>query len=215
MKKLGIIFDLDGTLLDSVADLAYFGNEILKKYGFGTHATEVYKHLAGYGTKEFMRRASKSSDDEMLDRMTDEFKALYEANLDRESKPYEGIYEVLGEIATLPIKRGVLSNKPHHLTVECVNKFFPNAPFDVVFGHKDEFGRKPDPTSALEIARLYRLKPSEILFVGDTRTDMETAKSAGMFALGVTWGFRDRSELEEYGADGIINKPKDIINYLK
>ncbi len=213
MKKLGVIFDLDGTLLDTLEDVANFANEVLGANGFVLRITEEYRYLTGDGSKNLMAKAARIDDKALIEKMADEFKAVYESSLGV-SKPYIGAYETLAALKGLSIKQAVLSNKPHELTKACVDKFFGEYKFEAVFGQRDGYSVKPDTQSALEIADIFGLKPKEIIFVGDTKTDMLTAKNGGFYAVGVTWGFRDREELLAYGADALVDAPMELLKFF-
>lgn len=214
MKKRGVIFDLDGTLLDSLEDVANFANEVLGARGFSLRSKEEYRYLAGEGSKNLMAKAAMVDDETLISKMADEFKAVYEA-ISGVSKPYVGICETIEALNGLEIKQAVLSNKPDELTKACVDRFFGKDKFEVVLGQRDNYLVKPDTKSALEIAAIFDLKPQEIVFVGDTKTDMLTAKNGGFYAVGVTWGFRDREELLEYGADILIDMPSQLLNLFQ
>lgn len=209
-----VIFDLDGTLLDSVSDLAYFANIVLERHGFLTHPMEAYNQFAGYGAQELMRKASGLEDKERINELYEEFKTLYEAGVTRSSKLYEGIPAMLDRLEAANLPKNILSNKAHEPTLKCHEAFLSSWRFEKVFGMRDGIPRKPDPAAALEIAKHLEIKPDAILFVGDTRTDMETARAAGMIPLGVSWGFRGRGELEEYGAKTIVDSPLQIAEIL-
>lgn len=213
MKKPGVIFDLDGTLLDSLEDVANFANEVLGAYGFGLRGKEEYRYLAGEGAKNLMAKAARIDDGTLIAKMANEFKAVYEASSGA-SKPYDGVCETLAALEGLRVKQAVLSNKPHELTKACVDRFFGEYKFEAVFGQRDGYSVKPDTQSALEIAAIFELKPKEIVFVGDTKTDMLTAKNGGFYAIGVTWGFRDREELLAYGADALVDSPSQLLGFF-
>lgn len=214
MKLQAIIFDLDGTLLDSVEDLAYFGNQTLESYGFPTYPVDAFNHFAGYGARELMIRASGSKDAALIDQMTEEFKNRYAGHVTRSSKLYAGIDALLNNLESLPIKKAILSNKPHVPTLQCHEAFLQQWGFDSVLGFREGIPRKPDPQGALEIAEAFGIPPSSFCFIGDTATDIQTAQAAQMKSIGVTWGFRGREELEKTGADWIVDDPTALLDLL-
>ena len=213
MKKT-LIFDLDGTLLDSIYDIALCMNEVLTSLKLDTYKIDEYKYFVGSGMDVLIDNALKNSI-ELKDEATKRFKELYEFNLHKNTKPYDGIYELLDELVKLDCNLTVLSNKPDLMTKEYVKTVFKDYPFLEVHGQKEQQAKKPDPIQALNIASKLKINPSEIFFVGDTKVDMQTAKSANMKAIGVLWGFRDEKELRENGADFIVKEPLEIINIIK
>ena len=213
MKKT-LIFDLDGTLLDSIYDIALCMNEVLTSLKLDTYKIDEYKYFVGSGMDVLIDNALKNSI-ELKDEATKRFKELYEFNLHKNTKPYDGIYELLDELVKLDCNLAVLSNKPDFMTKEYVKTLFKDYPFLEVHGQKEQQAKKPDPIQALNIASKLKINPSEIFFVGDTKVDMQTAKSANMKAIGVLWGFRDEKELRENGADFIVKEPLEIINIIK
>ena len=213
MKKT-VIFDLDGTLLDSIYDIALCMNEVLTSLKLDTYKIDEYKYFVGSGLDVLIDNALKNSI-ELKDEATKRFKELYEFNLHKNTKPYDGIYELLDELVKLDCNLAVLSNKPDFMTKEYVKTLFKDYPFLEVHGQKEQQAKKPDPIQALNIASKLKINPSEIFFVGDTKVDMQTAKSANMKAIGVLWGFRDEKELRENGADFIVKEPLEIINIIK
>jgi len=213
MKIKGVIFDLDGTLLDSLEDVANFANAVLLTYGFESRKKEEYRYLAGQGAYNLMANASGSRDESLVRAMADEFKKVYE-EVKGLSTPFSGIDIVLNALDKNGIKKAVLSNKPEALTKMCVDKYFGGYVFDFVAGQREGANIKPNPTIALEIAQFFGLRPAEMAIVGDTKNDILTAKNGGFYSIGVTWGFRDREELEESGADAIVDTPQQLLNII-
>ncbi len=213
MKKT-LIFDLDGTLLDSIYDIALCMNEVLTSLKLDTYKIDEYKYFVGSGMDVLIDNALKNSI-ELKDEATKRFKELYEFNLHKNTKPYDGIYELLDELVKLDCNLAVLSNKPDFMTKEYVKTLFKDYPFLEVHGQKEQQAKKPDPIQALNIASKLKINPSEIFFVGDTKVDMQTAKSANMTAIGVLWGFRDEKELRDFGADFIVSNPLEILKIIK
>ncbi len=213
MKKT-LIFDLDGTLLDSIYDIALCMNEVLTSLKLDTYKIDEYKYFVGSGMDVLIDNALKNSI-ELKDEATKRFKELYEFNLHKNTKPYDGIYELLDELVKLDCNLAVLSNKPDFMTKEYVKTLFKDYPFLEVHGQKEQQAKKPDPIQALNIASKLKINPSEVFFVGDTKIDMQTAKSANMTAIGVLWGFRDEKELRDFGADFIVSNPLEILKIIK
>jgi phosphoglycolate phosphatase len=210
------IFDLDGTLIDSLADIADATDRALSAFGFPGHDLASYRYFVGDGMGMLMRRAAPAGSGEetarrLLARMLEEYASAWRVK----TRPYPGIPELLDDLVRRGCKLAVLSNKPHPMTLEVVAHFFPSVPFDRVQGSPSPSSpAKPDPALALSIAASFGLPPAEVAFVGDTRTDMRTAANAGMPAVGVSWGFRPRGELEENGAAFILDSPGQFPLYL-
>jgi phosphoglycolate phosphatase len=215
MDIRGVIFDLDGTLLDSLEDLANACNATLAHFGFPGHATEAYRYFVGDGLLALIQRIIPEENryhDEIASCM-DIFKQIYGKGWDIKTRPYAGIPEMLQQLRQDKLQLAVLSNKPDAFTRLCVERYFAPDTFAFVHGHREDVPKKPDPTGATEIAALMNLQPRQIVYVGDTATDMQTGSQAGMFTLGVLWGFRERRELEDNGADRIISHPSEIAGY--
>ena len=214
MKKT-VIFDLDGTLLDSIEDIASSMNKVLESLQLPTHKIEDYKHFVGGGVDILVDNALSNQSKEIKDEVTKRFKIEYDGKLHSKTLPYDGIYELLDELKKLDINLAVLSNKPHEFTVSYVNHFFKNYNFKEIHGQKKDVPKKPDPKAALDIVKCLDSSCENTYFIGDTKIDMQTAKSANMTAIGVLWGFRDEKELRENGADFIVKEPLEIINIIK
>ncbi len=208
-----VLFDLDGTLLDTLKDLALSMNRVLERNGMPTHPEDSYRYFVGDGASTLVRRAVPEgvrNDAKLLESLHKDFLKDYAQNWDKNTKLYEGIDKLLDYLVEKGLRLSVLSNKPHDFTKLCVERYLGNWPFDLVFGDRPGVPRKPDPTGALEIAKILGFPPDAFLYLGDTSIDMLTASSAGMFPVGVLWGFRDRKELEEAGAKAIISKPQGL-----
>ena len=214
MKKT-VIFDLDGTLLDSIEDIASSMNKVLESLQLPTHKIEDYKHFVGGGVDILVENALNNQSKEIKDEVIKRFKIEYDGKLHSKTLPYDGIYELLDELKKLDINLAVLSNKPHEFTVSYVNHFFKNYNFKEIHGQKKDVPKKPDPKAALDIVKCLDSSCENTYFIGDTKVDMQTAKSANMKAIGVLWGFRDEKELKEHGADFIVKEPLEIINIIK
>ena len=214
MKKT-VIFDLDGTLLDSIEDIASSMNKVLESLQLPTHKIEDYKHFVGGGVDILVENALNNQSKEIKDEVIKRFKIEYDGKLHSKTLPYDGIYELLDELKKLDINLAVLSNKPHEFTVSYVNHFFKDYDFKEVHGQKEDVPKKPDPKAALDIVKFLNSSCENTYFIGDTKIDMQTAKSANMTAIGVLWGFRDEKELRDFGADFIVSNPLEILKIIK
>lgn len=215
MKK-GIIFDLDGTLIDSLEDIAINANMVLKELGYKEHNLESYKNFVGDGAKVLIENAMpKNSSELQIEEALELFKKYYEQALHKNTKLYEGIENMLNELVGSDFSLGVLSNKPHKFTKLYVEQLLGDIPFIEVLGQREDTPKKPHPIGALQIAQKFDIEPENIYFIGDTSTDIKTAKNANMIAVGVSWGFRSIDELLESGADYIINSPEELLKIVK
>jgi phosphoglycolate phosphatase len=211
-----VLFDLDGTLLDTLADLGNAVNEVLAVHGFPAHPLDSYRYFVGEGVVRLIE-AALPEDARRPDTIASclrAFRENYGQCWSVETRPYGGVPELLDVLTARGLKLAVLSNKPHSFTQLCVQKLLPNWAFEAVFGQREGVPQKPDPAGALEIARLLGAVPSRFLYVGDTAVDMQTARAAGMFPVGVLWGFRPREELAESGAQALIAHPKELLPLL-
>ena len=212
MKYKGVIFDLDGTILDTISDLGNSVNNTLEKYGQPLHSYEEYKKKIGRGFRDLIKRSFPGMTEEIiLDQALKDFLEIYDRSYMNDTKPYDGIHEVLKTLLANNIKIGVNSNKRDDYTNKLVGKFFSDIDFFGVFGERSNIPKKPAPDSALEIAELMDLSPAEILYIGDSKTDILTGHNAGMASAGVLWGFRNKEEFEENNADYIISAPYEIL----
>ena len=212
-----IIFDLDGTLLNTLDSIAYYANHTLVKYGFEPIETERYKILTGQGARNLMTgmlRDRNCDDKELLEKMLYDYNKIYDENYLYLTRPYDGIVEMLRTVREKGIKTAVISNKPHSTTVQVVEATLGGL-LDVVFGNREGVPLKPDPTAVLEIIDMLGVSKDEILYVGDTGTDMKTGERAGLFTVGCTWGFRDEKELTDNNAKAIIHKAEDLLGLIK
>ena len=216
MKK-AVVFDLDGTLSDSVLSIAYCANRALQKYGLQTFDTKRYQYFVGDGAAELIRRtlANQETDrSDLYEEVKAEYDKLFAVDCMYQVKPYAGIPELLSELKGRGIRVAVLSNKPHPNTCKVIHDLFGDAVFDVIQGQTPEINQKPSPDGVFLIAAALGIAVEELLYVGDTNTDLQTGKNAGAFTVGVLWGFRDRKELEENHADAIIARPLELLDYL-
>jgi phosphoglycolate phosphatase len=212
MNYKAVLFDLDGTLLDTIADIGQSMNCALLKNGFPLYTAEEYKYLVGEGVYNLAKNALPESmrNEKTINKLVSEMKEEYEKHWADSTLPYEGIPELLDFLTAGGYKLCVLSNKPHFFTQKIVDKFLSKWHFDVVFGERASIPIKPDPSGALEIASIMDINPQDFLYLGDTSVDMQTANNAGMYPVGVTWGFRKKEELLKSGAKLIINHPMEL-----
>ncbi|WP_228256652.1 HAD family hydrolase [Malaciobacter molluscorum] len=214
-KQKAIIFDLDGTLIDSVLDIALCMNKVLQELNLPTYKMEEYNYFLGGGVDVLVDNVLKNPSLKIKDIVTQRFKEVYDLAIHSNTKPYEGIYELLDELEKLDFKIAVLSNKPHKFTINYINTLFNKYNFIEVHGQKDDTPKKPHPAGALLISKNLNIPCEDIYFVGDTKVDMQTASNANMISIGVLWGFRDEKELKEHKANFIVEKPLDILNIVK
>ena len=216
MKKLAI-FDLDGTLVDSLKSIGETCNEALIKNGLEPRDIEEYKYFAGDGALELVKKAVYASKDinyEKLENVYNDYKNIFEKDCTRGVIFFKDIDIVLSKLKNKGIKLAILSNKPHERTLDVVKKIFGDDLFDVVLGYKNEETKKPNPYGALEISKKLNIDCEDCVYVGDTDTDMQTGKNANMYTIGVTWGFREEKELKEHRADVIVNTPLEMLQYF-
>lgn len=207
----GLIFDLDGTLVDSLPGIAASLNRSLRQLGLPTHDTAAVRSFIGNGSLELARKAAPAgSPDELARRIEAAFKVDYAATWPDGTAPYAGIPECLAALAAAGFPLAVLSNKPHDFTVEIVERLFPRLPFAPVFGQRPEIPRKPDPEAALQIARHWGLAPEQCRFIGDSTIDLATAAAAGIPAVAVAWGYHDAADLAAAGADSPLATVADL-----
>lgn len=209
-----VLFDLDGTLVNSLSDLAASTNFALTKFGFPTHETEKYKYFVGDGMAKLIERALPESkrDKETIKTTLDIFMEHYRAHYVDETVPYDGILELLDKLTG--VKKAVISNKADEMVIPLTKKLLGDR-FDIVCGKREGYPTKPDPTLTLEIIEKLGVASNECIFVGDSGMDMAVAKNSGCVALGVLWGFRSEEELLLNGADYIAKKPAEILEIIK
>ncbi len=211
-----VIFDLDGTLVNSLSDLADSTNYALKQFGFPPHKLQEFKMLVGDGMPKLIERAlpPDNRDEDTKSQALKTFLEYYKEHYADKTTAYNGIDELLGELKTKGLKIAVVSNKADQMTGVVVNKLFGDI-FDCVTGKREGYPTKPDPTLTLEIIEKLGANPAECLFVGDSGMDMATAVNSGCVAVGVLWGFRGEDELLKNGAQYIIKNPIEVIDILK
>jgi len=213
-KVRSVLFDLDGTLADSLADLATATNGALAQLGCPTHPVERYRYMVGDGARELCARALPADKQSLQDEVLRRMRLHYDRHCFDLTKLYAGIPELISALAERRHRLAVLSNKPDDFTKRMIAHYFQPSPFALVRGQLPNVPLKPDPTAARQIAQELGIPPAHWLYLGDTNTDMRTARAAGMHAVGVLWGFRDRDELVESGAEHIVAKPEDVLALL-
>ena len=215
MKKL-VIFDLDGTLLDTIADLAESANYALKQLGYPTHDVETIRTFVGNGINKLLERALPPHEqtEENVMRMRSHFVPYYDVHNADLSSPYPGIVNLLEDLQAKGIQIAVASNKYQAATVKLVKQYFPNIDFVEILGQREGINVKPDPTIVFDILKKAKVSFEETLYVGDSGVDMQTAINAGVDAVGVTWGFRPRAELESFQPMELIDKAKELLDFI-
>jgi phosphoglycolate phosphatase len=211
-----VIFDLDGTLLDTLADLAGSMNNVLLRNGLPVHNIETYKYMIGDGVENLVKRALpyNMGDDATVKGFMDEYRGEYAKNWNNNTRPYDGIIDLIEALVWQGLSLNVLSNKPHDSTVTCIRELLPYERFDIVLGHRPGEKPKPDPHGAIEISCKLGISPCDFLYLGDNDIDMKTAVAAGMHPVGVLWGFREMEELIDNGAEIILEKPMDLLDFI-
>lgn len=211
-----VIFDLDGTLLDTLEDLANACNYALKSCGFKVHEVKDYTRFVGNGRYKLIERIvpdKYKEDKEVIDKVLGLFDEYYEKHMVDMTKPYDGIIKMIEELKAKNIKIAVVSNKPHEFAVEVVRRYFGDT-FEITYGQRPNHPTKPDPKTVYEVIELLNVEKNECIYVGDSDVDVNTAKNAGVKSVGVSWGFRGEGELREAGAEYIIKNPIEIIELL-
>ena len=213
-----VLFDLDGTLLNTIEDIKDSVNIMLAKHGYPLHSTEEYKILVGGGFDTLIKKALPKEvldDEKIVQQCFEEAKDAFSKNWDKKTAPYDGVVEMLEKLFKLDLKIGILSNKPHDFTLLTVKKFLPEFDFEFIQGVEADNLKKPDKEFALKVIKPLNISSSDVIYVGDTKTDMQLAKNASFLAIGVTWGFRKREELIENGADIIVNTPSELYKEIE
>lgn len=213
-----VMFDLDGTLLDSLADLAAATNAALSEQGCPTHPESAYRYFVGDGVRALVSRAmppERREDGALFDRLLAGQRAHYGNGWNRQTRPYDGIPALLAALAGRGVPTAVFSNKPDDFTRAMVAHYFPDHVFADVRGARPGTPLKPNPAGAVAIAEALAIPPPDWLYLGDTGIDMQTARSAGMIAAGVLWGFRPVDELRDAGAGILLRRPEDALAYVR
>ncbi|TVQ96212.1 MAG: HAD family hydrolase [Spirochaetaceae bacterium] len=212
-----VLFDLDGTLLDTLADIAVSMNHALQSLGFPAHEVDSYRRRVGWGARVLAEKSLPEDhhDPDTVARCVQLFAEYYSLHPNDHTRPFEGIVQMLAALRTASVPCAVLSNKPHDLTVSVVAQSLEGHPFVAVYGDRSGVPPKPHPGTARDAARQLGHAEDEVLFVGDSDIDMQTAVAAGMEPVGVTWGFRTREVLHDAGARVIIDQPAQLLNLLE
>jgi len=213
MPFKAVVFDLDGTLTNTLEDIAFAMNRSLRLHALPEFPVEAYKYLVGDGAVMLARRACREQTD-MAPSVLKEYQAYYKDHTSDRSAPYPGVQEMLDALAARGMHLAVFSNKPHADVQTVVKHYFPDVPFEVIRGQMEGVPVKPNPAGALAVAQEMGLAPEDFLYLGDTGTDMCCAVNAGMYPVGVLWGFRGEDELREMGAKAIISDPLALMELL-
>ena len=209
-----VLFDLDGTLADTLADLANATNWALQQVGCPTHPTDSYRYKVGDGAHELCARALPLDKQELADRVLRLMRQRYDEHCFDLTRLYPGIPELVSALMDRHLNIAVLSNKPDDFTNRVIAHYFQPSPFAIVRGQLPNVPLKPDPTAAVRIAQELGIPPAHWLYLGDTNTDMNMARAAGMHPIGALWGFRDRAELVDSGAEHVIATPHELLALL-
>lgn len=207
-----VIFDLDGTLLNTLEDLCFCGNHILEKHGYPTHPLDAYRYFVGNGIMKLVERALPDDvkDPGLVTQIYEEFMEFYQVHKMDKTAPYEGITQLLSSLVQAGIKVAVASNKAHEAMDELMHHYFPGIAFSAILGKRANVPPKPAPDIIFDILQMAQVPAENTLYAGDTEVDMTTARNAGLKKVGVLWGFRPESELVAAGADFIVQSPMDI-----
>ena len=209
------IFDMDGTLVNTIEDLADSVNEMLAIHNLPSRTLEEVRNFVGNGVRKLLERAlPENVEKNFVDEALETYNQCYSRHLLNKTVPYDGIMDLLEILQKKNIPLGICTNKQNFAAQIIAEKILSPIKFQKVFGDEKNKPRKPNPTRALEIAKSFNVLPEEVAYFGDTAVDMETANNAGFLAVGVTWGFRPKSELQESGANFIINHPLEILKII-
>jgi phosphoglycolate phosphatase len=216
MKYKAAIFDLDGTLLDTIEDIKETMNKVLEAKGYQNFTLHQYKYFVGKGVDNLIKQviAAGNIDPNEFDSIKRGYYDIYKTQSKVHTKAYDGINELLKKLNDNDISINVLSNKPHVQTLDVIEHYFGKDVFDYVYGKKEEFMPKPNPDSLHDLIKNLGLNIDQVIYIGDTEIDILTAKNANVFSVGVLWGFRTEDELINAGANAIISKPEDLLKLM-
>lgn len=216
MKPVGLIFDLDGTLADTLDDITNSINDSFTQAGFEPVTRDRIRTLIGYGLRDLLKNAHSSSDEDedVLTSLIDGYRNIYRERMLQQSRLYAGVAEFLDQLTASNIPLAVLSNKPHEFAVPICESLLSRWPFVRFRGSSEDWPKKPDPAVAIQIAEEMECEPASIFFVGDSAVDIETAKNAGMKSIAVTWGYREIDELQAAHPDHLIHQPCELLSVL-
>ena len=216
MKYKLVIFDLDGTLLDTLEDIAQSCNDTLEAFGFGREEEQEYRYHVGSGARKLIENVTYlPSTDPLVDKMLMLFEEIYASQYADNTAPYSGVEEMLVSLQSSGVKLAILSNKPDGFVKDCVKMFLPSFNFEVVLGEIEGMERKPSNDGVDFIVKTLHVNKDEVLFVGDTKIDMQTSVNSKVDGCGVTWGFRDEDELRENGSKYIIHNPLELLEIIE
>lgn len=205
------VFDLDGTLLNTLADLADSGNELLASYGMAPHPEPAFRYFVGNGSRKLMERILPGKSPEQIDEALARYKAIYEKHLTAKTTPYAGIAETLSALKVRGVRMAVCTNKHISAAEALIRKYFPADTFDTFEGDRPGVPRKPDPAHVRIVLEKMGIRPEETVYLGDSGVDMQTAVNAGALPVGVLWGFREKDELMENGAQILLSKSSELL----
>ena len=211
MAYRAAVFDLDGTLLNTLSDLADSGNELLASYGMSPHPEPAFRYFVGNGSRKLMERILPGKSAEEIDEALVRYKAIYEKRLTAKTKPYEGIVEMLSELKARGVRMAVCTNKHISAAEALIRKYFPADIFDAYEGDRPGVPRKPDPAHVNIVLEKMNVRPEETVYLGDSGVDMQTAVNAKALPIGVLWGFREKDELLENGAKILLSQPSELL----
>ena len=216
LRFAAVVFDLNGTLFDSLADTALSANLVLERLGVRTHPVENYRRFAGDGIAMVFMRAlpEEMRSPETVAQCVAQYDEIYGKNWNVHSKAYRGIPELLSAVSSMGVRMAVLSNKSQSLTDKCIEQYFHNVPFEVVLGKREGMPLKPHPAGALEISQRLKINSDACAYLGDTAVEVQTARAAAMFPVGALWGYRSRDELFQSGAAALIAHPLALLPIL-
>ena len=213
-KLKSIIFDLDGTLIDTIADIGNSVNDILNEFNYKQRSLNFYRDNVGGGIRDLLERALPNNHGRPIDAYIEPLNRFYRKNLNKEAKIYPFVIDILDLLKDNDIPVAVISNKPHEFTVECVNKFFPDQ-IDIVIGSGEEYPLKPDPKSANYVLKKFNVDPKQSYFIGDSGFDIETARNTNMNSIGVLWGLSDEDKLSKFSPNLLFGKQIELLSFLK
>lgn len=210
MAYRAAVFDLDGTLLNTLADLAASGNELLASYGMKPHPQQAYRYFVGNGSRKLMERILPDASSEQIDEALKRYKVIYEHRLTEKTVPYDGILDMLSGLRERGIRLAVCTNKHISAAEQLIRTFFPSDMFDVFDGDRLGVPRKPDPAHVHFVVGAMGVVPGETVYLGDSGVDMQTAVNSGTLPVGVLWGFREKNELLKNGAKVLLSHPSEL-----
>jgi phosphoglycolate phosphatase len=216
MNCQAVIFDLDGTLLDTLTDIADAANRALIRSGFPPHDRRAYRWFIGDGSAVLMTRALPETQRsaEMVQTCLTSFIDDYNRNWHQATQPYAGMHDLLEKLHNRDIHFAVVTNKPHRFAVSMMAHYFGHSPFDPILGQQEGIPKKPDPAQALAAAEKMGVQPAACIFLGDSAVDMKTARNAGMQPVGAGWGFRPDDELWNSGAMAVVHHPAELLDFI-